>query len=207
MIRTRLAAVTLITLLAACSGGGTGSNPPVSGASGSVTGTVTASGSGVAGATVSLPGSAAQTTDASGKFTFENVQTGSYNLTVTLPTGYALGSGEAASKPVTVGAGQAATVNWALSRTAPIETLRVDLQGTSFSPKTVTVTKGSTIHWVNATATTHTITPDNSGQAGAWTSQTVSGSGTAFDHTFDSAGTYDYHCTIHAGMTGTIKVQ
>jgi plastocyanin len=206
MTPTRLASITLITLLAACSGG-TGSNPPVSGESGSVTGTVTASGSGVAGATVALPGSAAQTTDAAGKFTFENVKTGSYNLTVTLPAGYALGNGEAASKPVTVGAGQAATVNWTLSRTAPIETLRVDLQATSFSPKEVTVTKGSTIHWVNAAAITHTITPDNAGQAGVWAAQTVSGSGTAFDHTFDDTGTYAYHCTIHAGMTGTVKVQ
>jgi plastocyanin len=207
MTPTRLTAITLITLLAACSGGGTGSNPPVSGESGSVTGTVTASGSGVAGATIALPGSTAQTTDAAGKFTFENVKTGSYNLSVTLPAGYALGSGEAASKPVTVAAGQSATVNWALSRTAPIETLRVDLQATSFSPKDVTVSKGSTIHWVNATASTHTITADNSGQAGAWPSQTVSGSGTVFDHTFDATGTYTYHCTIHAGMTGTIKVQ
>jgi plastocyanin len=206
MTPTRLTAITLITLLAACSGG-TGSNPPVSGESGSVTGTVSASGSGVAGATIALPGSAAQTTDAAGKFSFENVKTGSYNLTVTLPAGYGLGNGEAASKPVIVGAGQAATVNWTLSRTAPIETLRVDLQGTSFSPKEVTVTKGSTIHWVNATATTHTVTPDNSGQAGAWASQTVSGSGTVFDHTFDTTGTFAYHCTIHAGMTGTIRVQ
>lgn len=206
MTPTRLTAITLVTLLAACSGG-TGSNPPVSGESGSVTGTVTASGSGVAGASVSLPGSAAQTTDAAGKYTFENVKTGSYDVSVTLPAGYALGTGEAATKPVTVGAGQAATVNWTLSRTAPIETLRVDLQATSFSPKEVTVTRGSTIHWVNATAVTHTITPDNGGQAGVWTAQTVSGSGTAFDHTFDATGTYAYHCTIHAGMTGTIKVQ
>jgi plastocyanin len=35
----------------------------------------------------------------------------------------------------------------------------------------------------------------------------VSGSGTVFDHTFDVTGTYTYHCVIHAGMTGTIKVQ
>ncbi len=28
------------------------------------------------------------------------------------------------------------------------------------------------------------------------------GAGLAFDHTFNTAGTFPYHCTIHAAMTG-----
>ena len=207
MTRTKLLAGALLTLLAACSGGGTGGNPPVSDQKGSVTGKVTASGSGVSGAQVSLPGSTAQTTDAAGQFTFENVAAGSYTVSVTLPAGYAMASGESASKPANVARGQAATVNFTLSRTAPVETREVDLQASSFSPTEVTVTKGSTIHWVNKTATTHTITPDNSGQAGGWAAQNISGSGTDFSHTFSTTGAFTYRCTIHAGMTGTIKVQ
>ena len=74
-------------------------------------------------------------------------------------------------------------------------------------PAEVTVTKVSTIHWVNKTATTHTITPDNSGQAGVWAAQNISGSGTDFSHTFSTTGAFTYRCTIPAGMTGTIKVQ
>ncbi len=207
MNRSYLFAATLLTLAAACSSGGTGSNPPASDGAGSVTGTVSASGSGVSGAKLALPGSPTQTTDAAGKYTFQNVAAGSYTLNVTLPDGYGLGTGESLSKPVNVAAGQAATVNWTLSRTAPAQSVNVDLQATTFSPSEVTVSKGSTIHWVNRTATTHTITPNDAGQAGTWTAQNISGNGTDFSHTFNTTGAYEYHCTIHAGMTGTIKVQ
>lgn len=208
MSRTQLLASALVTLFAACSGGGgTGGTPPVTEQSGSVTGKVTASGSGVGGAQVSLPGAATQTTNAAGQFTFENVAAGSYTLTVALPAGYALATGEATTKPATITNGQTATVNWTVSRTSPVETRDVDLQASSFSPSDVTVTRGSTIHWVNRTATTHTITPSEAGQAGIWAAQNISGVGTDFSHTFSTAGTYDYHCTIHAGMSGTIRVQ
>jgi len=46
----------------------------------------------------------------------------------------------------------------------------------------------------------HTVTDDG----GAFdTSLPV---GQIFLHTYATAGTYTYHCTIHAGMTGSIKV-
>lgn len=41
-----------------------------------------------------------------------------------------------------------------------------------------------------------------------WDSGTISGSGTTFEHTFETAGTYDYYCIPHKtlGMVGRIVV-
>ena len=73
----------------------------------------------------------------------------------------------------------------------------------AFSPSTVTITKGGTVTWNNEAGATHNVTfttsgsPDNIGNF-------VSGSNS---RTFDTVGTYTYHCTNHAGMDGTVKVQ
>ena len=85
---------------------------------------------------------------------------------------------------------------------------QVFMQNLAFNPLTRTVAKGTTVQWVNQDGITHTVTKDSG--PGAAFNQSVT-SGTSFSVTFDSAGTYQYHCTIHgspgAGMHGTIVVQ
>src|SRR4051812_18631836 len=60
----------------------------------------------------------------------------------------------------------------------------IHLGAASFSPDNITVSHGTTVHWINDTSTGHTITPNTAGQAGAWPSQSISGQGTTFDFTF-----------------------
>ena len=70
------------------------------------------------------------------------------------------------------------------------------------SPYSKTVTAGTTVIRVNNGAT-HTVT----GNAGSEpNSGNISNRG-AFSHTFYTAGTYNYHCSIHLSMKGTIIVQ
>jgi plastocyanin len=78
--------------------------------------------------------------------------------------------------------------------------------GLQFAPATLTVDRGTIVQWVNDRNVAHTITPNNPGQTGAWTSHDITGSGTTFSHTFATAGDFPYHCNVHAGMTGTIHV-
>lgn len=67
----------------------------------------------------------------------------------------------------------------------------------------MTVPSGSTVRWTNYDGvTTHTSTSDT----GIWDSGPLS-SGQSFEATFNTPGTYPYHCTIHPNMTGTITVQ
>lgn len=87
-------------------------------------------------------------------------------------------------------------------------TVEVSIGASTFNPASVQIPIGGTVTWRNATATAHTITPQSSGQAGSWANVNVPGeSGFTFTHRFNSAGTFDYECTLHAGMSGTVRVQ
>jgi len=72
-----------------------------------------------------------------------------------------------------------------------------------------TIHAGSTVQW-NWVSGAHTTTSGSCAGAcspdGNWDSGIMS-SGT-FNHTFPTAGTFPYHCTIHGSiMTGTVMVQ
>ena len=84
----------------------------------------------------------------------------------------------------------------------------VSVQASTFNPSTVSVRPGGTVTWTNAGPVQHTITPTNAGQTGAWPSRTLPAQqGATFSHTFTTAGTFNYFCTIHSGMTGTVRVE
>lgn len=72
----------------------------------------------------------------------------------------------------------------------------------AYSPDTLSVAAGSTVTWTNTDAIAHTSTSDGN----AWNSQTILPGG-KFSFTFQNAGTYSYHCSIHPGMVGTVVVQ
>jgi plastocyanin len=70
-----------------------------------------------------------------------------------------------------------------------------------FSPSQTTITHGQSVCWQNNGAATHTVTSDD-----GTSFNTGLPSGQIFVHTFPTAGSFPYHCTVHAGMTGTITV-
>jgi len=71
-----------------------------------------------------------------------------------------------------------------------------------FDPSIVTITPGGTVTWTFAIL--HNVTFDAAAPTGGNIPSTASGS---VSRTFPTAGTYAYHCTIHAGMSGQVKVQ
>lgn len=68
-----------------------------------------------------------------------------------------------------------------------------------FSPSTLTITKGTVVTWQNNDGVAHTATSDN----GTWDTGSIP-SGGSKSITFDSAGTFAYHCTVHPMMTGAV---
>jgi len=79
----------------------------------------------------------------------------------------------------------------------------VAISGFAFNPATVTISKGTSVVWTNDDSATHTIVSDSGSEIG---SGSIS-QGETYVHTFDTAGTYNYHCGIHPSMKGTIIVE
>jgi plastocyanin len=75
--------------------------------------------------------------------------------------------------------------------------------GFSFNPSILTVKVGTTVTWTNKDPDTHDVTSDPRGLF----SQQLPGSGGTFSYTFTTAGTYNYVCTLHTGMSGSIVVK
>ena len=88
-------------------------------------------------------------------------------------------------------------------------TLSISMSGAAFSPALDTVAAGSLVTWTNNDGIAHNVT-SAPGSADTYASSNLAASGT-FSHTFATAGTYVYYCTIHgtptAGMKATIVVQ
>jgi plastocyanin len=79
---------------------------------------------------------------------------------------------------------------------------RVKIVDFKFKPGTVTILVGTKVKWINKSATTsHTSTSDT----GVWNSGVLA-PGQAFVRKFTSTGTFNYHCSIHPFMTGTVQV-
>jgi plastocyanin len=77
----------------------------------------------------------------------------------------------------------------------------VEIKNLTYSPATITVKAGTKVTWTNNDTFAHTVTlDDNSVDSG-----NVAASAT-FDNTFATAGTFAYHCKIHASMHGTVTV-
>lgn len=85
----------------------------------------------------------------------------------------------------------------------PTATDKVSIANFAFSPAQITVTKGTTVTWTNNDTTAHTIV-ETDGKNGP-NSSTVN-PGNSYTFTFNEAGTYQYHCSIHPQMTGSVTV-
>jgi plastocyanin len=79
----------------------------------------------------------------------------------------------------------------------------VSMKDIKFNPGEVTVKPGETVTWTNDDSVGHDVTADGfkSGDPGGMQQ------GDTFEHKFDKAGTFDYVCTVHPGMKGTVLVQ
>lgn len=202
-------AVLLLTGLMLTSCGG--EDPPTQvSTTGTLTVTVTADGSPRANVTVHrfAPGStspaASRPTSSSGVATFPDVDAGSWEVEVELPTGFELEPGEDERKSVTVSAGATTNADFSLVDQFTGETIEAS-DNYTFSQPNLTISAGTSVRWVNVGQMLHTVTPDGHSE---WSSANLGSNGSTFTHTFSTPGTYDYYCQPHVGfgMTGTVTV-
>jgi len=77
-----------------------------------------------------------------------------------------------------------------------------------YNPKTINISTGTTVEWVNEDAAMHTATSGSptSGADGVFDSEILN-IGDTYQFTFVDVGNYDYYCILHPWMIGTVNVE
>ncbi len=88
------------------------------------------------------------------------------------------------------------------SQPASTATKAVKITATAFSPKNVTINAGDVVKWTNSDTKNHQVIANN----GAFASGTI-GAKKTYSHTFNTAGTFNYHDALHPSLTGKIVVK
>jgi plastocyanin len=78
---------------------------------------------------------------------------------------------------------------------------QVTIDSFAFAPLTLTVLAGSTVTWTNKDEEPHTVVASD----GSFHSPGM-GTGATFSHTFAKPGSFEYVCSIHPMMRGTVVV-
>jgi plastocyanin len=78
----------------------------------------------------------------------------------------------------------------------------VKIDNFTFAPQRITVKAGTTVTWINEDDIPHTV----ASSAKLFKSKALD-TDDKFSFTFSTPGTYDYFCSLHPHMTGTILVE
>lgn len=86
-------------------------------------------------------------------------------------------------------------------------TANVVIENMAYNPTNIVVKKGGTVTWTNQDNMGHNVVSDNSSPAGGppKTNDLIS-NGETYSFTFNTVGTFTYHCTPHPFMQGTVEV-
>jgi len=78
--------------------------------------------------------------------------------------------------------------------------VEVSIKDFSFNPESVTVSAGDTVRWTNMNSVGHTV-------SGPTFESGILENGDSFEFLFTDPGVYDYSCSIHPSMKGTVIVE
>jgi amicyanin len=95
--------------------------------------------------------------------------------------------------------------NEAATKAEAVSTTSVNISNYSYEPASIKVKVGQTVTWTNQDAVQHDVVADSE-SADAPKSELLS-KGESYSFTFKKAGTYNYHCSPHPYMKGTVVVE
>lgn len=82
------------------------------------------------------------------------------------------------------------------------ESTSIAIMNHEYSPRIIRVKAGTTVIWVNRDNVDHNVVSESSSEL----KSPMLGRGESWSHTFDTPGRYDYYCTPHPYMKGTVIV-
>jgi plastocyanin len=86
--------------------------------------------------------------------------------------------------------------------TPPAKTVAIDIDNFKFGMISLEVPPGTTVTWTNRDDVPHTVVSTTKVFKSA-----ALDTGDTFSYTFKEAGTFEYYCSMHPRMTGTIVVK
>ncbi len=89
--------------------------------------------------------------------------------------------------------------------TPPSEPDQVNIENYTFVPATMTVKKGTTVTWTNKDKAKHNVVADDDSPEGGPDGPLIS-QGETYSFTFDTVGTFKYHCQPHPYMMAEVVV-
>jgi plastocyanin len=94
--------------------------------------------------------------------------------------------------------------------TVSIEKGASNMGNKAYSPNPIQIQRGTTVVWRNDDTTLHTAVsgkgPSDTSLGKMFESAPIA-PGKTFSYKFDAVGTYDYFCTLHPAMVGTVVVK
>jgi len=81
---------------------------------------------------------------------------------------------------------------------------QIAIENYAYSPKKITIKKGTQVTWTNKDNAKHDITPDN--QTDEFKASRLLGKGESYSVTFNTVGTYTYYCSPHTYMKAEVVV-
>ena len=78
----------------------------------------------------------------------------------------------------------------------------VAIEGFAFNPAELNIKQGDAVTWTNKDSAPHTVTSDSGNELA---SDSLS-NGQTYSHTFNQAGTFNYHCGVHLSMKARVEV-
>jgi plastocyanin len=118
------------------------------------------------------------------------------SLVAVLAIGSGCGQSTTPTSPSTSTSPQGPGIDFTIS-------IKGNLGSSSYSPSPLTMRVGQVVNWHNLDSIEHTATLDGVFDTGAIPALSAHDNAV----TMSRAGTFNYHCTIHPGMVGTIIVQ
>lgn len=89
-----------------------------------------------------------------------------------------------------------------VTETTP-STTEVDIRDYAYDEETITIKAGDTVVWKNYDSAPHTVTATS----GADFDSGKMSNGDTWEYSFTEPGTYEYYCTYHPSMKGTVIVE
>jgi plastocyanin len=120
----------------------------------------------------------------------------------TLTTPGMVGAATSGPMPMTTPMPMPADSGSAAAPEAPQGANAVNISNFAFAPATLTVPAGTTVTWTNKDEEPHTVVSSD----GSTFHSPGMGTDATYSFTFPDAGTFDYVCSIHPMMHGTVVV-